>query len=105
MTQREHIKKLAELIDEYPDHSIFHAVDTEVLNDQFGWMMHEIGRIEVGGWWFDGGEHIYTDPDNVADKLSEILGRDVSEEEAAEKMTPAIIVYTHPGGPSQRKPS
>ena len=104
MTQREHIKKLSELCDEYPEHSIFHAVDAEFLDDNYGWMMHEIHRVEVGAWWFDGGEHIYTDPKNVADTIGDNEDREVSIEEAKTQMTPAIIVYTSPGGPSGRRP-
>ncbi len=98
MTQLEFLKQAVDLAEKNPDHEIHFCVNSEeVLED--GWTGHKIKKVELGYWWFDGGERIYVDLEEIAEEMSDIEEKDISEEEAEQNpdVKKAILIYTDAG--------
>ncbi len=97
MTQLEYLEKAVQLKRENPGADIHICVASEEMQLDFGWTAHEISRVELGYWYCPGTEQIYTDVDEVIEKLSDEQEREVTEEEAYNLMSPAILIYTRAG--------
>jgi hypothetical protein len=99
MTQRDFLRRALELAEEHPEAVIHVLVANDQLLDDgmYCWTAHTITRVELGWWWFDGGEQFYTEAAEVQEILEEWWERDVTLEEAYGQMIRAVLIYTNAG--------
>jgi len=104
MTQEEFLERALLLKKENPELEIRFCVNSEEVLE-YGWTAHKISNVEICPWWFDGGERIYTDEDEIRDEMADLLCAEKSDSdiiEAVDKMyseqvKQGICVFTYAG--------
>ena len=105
-TQEEYLKEILELKAQHPEMDIHFCVDSDELCDS-GWTAHRITGVEINPWWFDGGERIETDEDNIRDEMENLIFieegmtdeecKKAVDEQYQKEVKEAFCVYTHAG--------
>ena len=80
-TQEEFLQEILALKAERPELDIHFCVDNEEINPDYSWTAHQITRIEVSPW-FDEGEEILTDTEEIMESLENQVFSGKTREEA-----------------------
>lgn len=93
MKQIELLRKAVSIAEENPDIGIHVLASSEEILPDYLWTAHHIKRVELG-YWYEDNERIYTDPDELAEELSDVDDVEATVEDAIRIMKRAILIYT-----------
>lgn len=100
MKQIDYIKAILCLAEKNPDFEIHFCVGSDEICDNTAWTAHVITSVKAG-WWYEDGEQIFTDLDEIAEHLNDRAElEDEKEYDIADAMKVskmAIIVKTNAG--------